>query len=260
MNEQIGAGEVPARASPRRPRVALCIPAYDGWRAEMGFDALRLAIHSAPLVDLTVAFTRGQDTSEARNYLVDQILHRDGAEAVDAILWIDADMMFPPDALIRLLLHRVPIVGADYRLRGQPFPRLGMRVDPDNPFGKYKFPSADDPKTGLDDAMAVLGFGLLLTRMRVYQHPEWQRPWFMRTWNPQARRVDNPTGFSTEDTNFCTMARLCGFKVCCDLDLSAEVSHIGQMTIPWNLGKTHEGRRDTETAELPGAGSGDPPA
>ena len=219
----------------RKPRVALCIPAYDSWKAEMGFDLLRLAIYSAPQVELTASFIRGQDTSEARNSMVTGFKSMPADQAIDAILWIDADMMFPPDALLRLLAHRVPIVGADYRLRMPPFPRIGHWVDPDKPFEAYVPIPEDAPQTGLDDNMAVLGFGLILTHMRVFDNPQWPRPWFIRTWMANAVRSDNPSGFSTEDSIFCTMARAAGFKIHCDLDLSAEVSHIGQMAVPWNL-------------------------
>lgn len=236
----------------RRPRVALCVPSHDTWKAETGYDLMRLCIESAPYVDLTASFIRGQDTSEARNYMVATFKDRKGDESVDAILWIDADMRFPPDSLLRLLRHGVPIVGADYRLRGVPWPRIGRWVNPDEPFGKY-LPIPDDaPQTGLDDKMAVLGFGLILTRMRIFDIPEWPRPWFVRTWNPNAARSDNPTGFSTEDSVFCTMARCAGFKIHCDLDLSAEVAHICQMELEWKQGLDHGGRRNTGPASLPG--------
>lgn len=230
-------GAVPAG---RQPRVAIAIPSYDGWKAETGYDVGRLLIYSAPHIDLTMAFVRGQDTSEARNHLVSQIKAQPAGQEIDAILWIDADMTFPPDALIRLLNHRVAIVGADYRKRIPPFIRIGQWFDPDDPFG-HCFPVPPDaPTTGLDDKMAMIGFGLILTRMRVFDQPKWQRPWFARPFNPQYATTENPSGFNTEDHIFCSMARAHGFKIHCDLDLSAEVSHIGQMAVPWNLGSVAE--------------------
>ena len=223
--------------APRRPRVAIAMPSYDTWEAETGHDALNLAIFSAPHVDLTTAFIHGQDTSEARNGIVAGLKALPAEQQVDAILWIDADMRFPPDGLIRLLQHRVPIVGANYRSRKPPFHPLGLHFDPAEPFGKYIPVPEDGPSAGLDDKMALLGFGFILTRMRVFEHAQWQRPWFVRTWNPQAAREDNPSGFTTEDCVFCTMARATGFKICCDLDLTEQVSHIGQMQVPWRLRK-----------------------
>jgi hypothetical protein len=217
--------------TPRKPRVGLAIPAYNMWYPEMGHAALCMAIYSAPMVDLTPAFMRGQDTSQARNNMVR------GFQAVrpelDFILWIDADMTFPPDALVRLLNHKAPIAGADYRLRMPPFPRIGMHPNPDDPFAAYVPIPPDAPTSGVDDNMAVLGFGLMLTHMSVYK--AYPPPWFLRTWNPKAAREDNPDGFSTEDSVFCTMARLAGIKIACDLDLSKEVCHIGQMSVPWEM-------------------------
>ena len=40
----------------RKPRVAICIPAYDSLKAEMGYDAVRLAIYSAPHCDAMADF------------------------------------------------------------------------------------------------------------------------------------------------------------------------------------------------------------
>jgi hypothetical protein len=222
--------------APRKPRVAVCIPAYASWEPQMGYCAMCLAIHSAPFVDITPAFTRGEDTSEARNVLVDEFKKhaaREPERAVDAILWIDSDMVFPADALLRLLAHRMPIVGADYRRRGPPFPRIGQWVNPENPFGPGVAIPEDAPRTGLDDEMAVIGFGLVLTRMRVFDIPKWPRPWFVRAWSQS--EPGNPSHFHTEDSTFCTMARAHGLKVCCDNDLSAEVLHLAQTQVPWNL-------------------------
>jgi hypothetical protein len=231
-------------AENRRPRVAIAIPSYDGWHAETGYDVVRLLIYSAPHVDLTMTYTRGQDTSVARNHIVAQLKEQPEDQKVDAILWIDADMTFPPDALIRLLNRRVPIVGADYRKRIPPFERIGQWFDPENPFGECFPVPAEAPTTGIDDRMAMIGFGLILTRMRVFEQPQWQRPWFARAFNPQYATPEKPDGFNTEDTVFCSMARALGFKIYADLDLSAEVGHIGQMTVPWQLGPATKERPD----------------
>jgi glycosyltransferase involved in cell wall biosynthesis len=223
----------------RRPRVAVAIPSYDGWHAETGYDVLRLAVYSAPQVDIVPVFSRGQDTSVARNSIVSHCKAQPAGVEIDAILWIDADMTFPPDALIRLLNHRVPIVGADYRKRIPPFDRIGQWFDPQSPFECFPVP-ADAPTAGLDDKMAMIGFGLILTRMRVFNQPKWQLPWFARPFNPENGTPENPSGFNTEDTVFCSMARAHGFKINCDLDLSAQVGHIAQMTVPWNLASATE--------------------
>ncbi len=219
----------------RKPRVAICIPSYDGWKAETGYDVLRLAIASAPHADLQAGFIRGQDTSEARNQLVAEFRDLPPDTRPDFILWVDADMRFPPDALLRLLMRRKAIVGADYRLRTPPFHRIGQWVNPDAPFEKYIPVPSDAPTTGVDDRYAMLGFGLILTHMKVFDCTDWPRPWFVRVWAPGAARPDNPSGFATEDGLFCTMARAHGFKIHCDLDLTAEVSHIGQTIVPWEL-------------------------
>lgn len=217
--------------SERKPRVGVAVPTYQFWYPEMGHALVCMATYSAGMVDLTHAFMRGQDTSQARNNLVRGFQKID--PPLDFILWVDSDMTFPPDALVRLLNHKAPIVGADYRLRMPPFPRIGMHPNPDSPFDAYVQVPEGAATSGIDDNMAVLGFGLLLTHMSVYT--AYPPPWFIRTWNPKAARDDNPDGFSTEDSVFCTMARLAGIKIACDLDLTREVCHIGQMSVPWEF-------------------------
>lgn len=214
-----------------RPTVALCIPSGESWKGATAFAALCLGILSAEAVNLCPINVRGQDTAEARNQMVAMALQ----EGADWLLWIDADMVFPPDALIRLLAHDRDIVGADYRLRAPPYPKIGLAVNPDDPLGAPLQLSAveDAVTTGLVKR-AVLGLGLLLVRASVFSGAP--GPWFVRGWLPDNARSDNPFGFTTEDSVFCAMARARGIDVWCDLDVSADVLHVGEMMVPWQLG------------------------
>ena len=213
-----------------KPRVAICIPSGENWKGATAFATLCLGIRSSEEVDLCPVNVRGTDTADARNKMVRMVRE----EGVDWTLWIDADMVFPPDALLRLLARERDIVGADYRLRFPPYPKIGLTVNPDDPMGPPRHLTAADEAitTGLVER-AILGLGMLLVRSSVYTD---DGPWFMRGWLGQNARSDNPDGFTTEDSFFCTYARARGFKVWCDLDLSAEVLHVGEMMVPWKLG------------------------
>lgn len=214
-----------------RPSVALCIPSGENWKGATAFAALCLGIASDMHVNLCPINVRGTDTAHARN----QMVRMAREQGVDWTLWIDADMVFPPAALLRLLAHDKDIVGADYRLRTPPYPKIGLAIDPANPQGPALQLSAADEAitTGLVER-AVLGLGLLLVRTSVFTE---DGPWFMRGWLPQNTRSDNPDGFTTEDSFFCAYARHRGHRVWCDLDLSAEVLHVGEMMVPWQLGR-----------------------
>lgn len=198
-----------------KPKVALCIPSGDTWKGLMAYSWMGLCARSAPHAQLIPVNARTQDTAEARNYMT--------AAALDAgaewLLWIDADMVFPSDGLLRLLAHDTDIVGADYRRRSPPFPRIGKPVG---------LPA----QSGLEH-VHFIGLGFLLMRAQVLR--KMGRPWFVRSWNRDGGTPDNPSGFATEDAFFCGHAAHLGYKVFADLDLSDEVGHICETPIPWNL-------------------------
>jgi hypothetical protein len=199
-----------------KPRVALCIPSGDTWKSLTGFHVMSLGAYSAPHVTLMPINVRTQDTAESRNQMTAAALDEDA----DYLLWIDADMIMPPDALLRLLKRDVDVVGADYRRRAPPFPRIGKPID------------ASAPDRGMVE-VSMLGLGLMLIRADVLK--KMMRPWFLRMWVLEHAAPDNPSGFSTEDGYFCGYARHLGYTVWADLDLSQDVGHIAEQLIPWDM-------------------------
>lgn len=132
------------------------------------------------------------------------------------ILMLDTDMMFPPNALQRLLAHGKEIVGTTYCQRRSP--------------RGYVHESLRDGiiRThlggGLDEIQST-GFGCILMKMHIFNRIP--RPWFA----PIYKGVVDDRGEDvrrSEDRSFCDRAREAGFKVWCDFDLSAELRHIGQ--------------------------------
>jgi len=90
-----------------RPRVAICVPSLSTWDAQTGCALFSLGITSASTADLFIITTRHSLVSLARNTAVRRAL----AIGADFVLFVDADMVFPGDALNRLLGHNQDIVG-----------------------------------------------------------------------------------------------------------------------------------------------------
>ena len=229
---------------PAKQRVAICIPSGESWKAPMAFQATCLAICSAPHVEVVPVNVRGEDTAQGRNRLVRLALEA----RADWLLWIDADMVFPPEALLQLLAHDLDIVGADYRLRAPPFKRIGLFLHDEDQVRHSRVlrAQAQLQQTGLVE-MAMLGLGFILVRAAVFK--KLPAPWFGRTWVKEHATLDNPDGFSTEDTYFCNCARISGYPIWCDLDLSAKVQHIGEAVVPWRLGGAAEAARPAGALE-----------
>jgi hypothetical protein len=127
------------------------------------------------------------------------------------ILFIDADMRFPKDAIFRLLQRDEAIVAANYSTRKLPLQPVAFRDDTTT---ERVYTEQDD--TGLE-SVAAIGMGLMLIKAEVFQ--KMPKPWFF---------VPYQNGIYTgEDIFFCRTAREFGFEVLLDHDLSKEVRHIG---------------------------------
>lgn len=124
----------------------------------------------------------------------------------DYLMFIDSDMVFPPDTIDRLMAHDKDIVGGTYVRRGPPFDNLGKSIDPDQ-----------DKKSGLVE-MSHIPTGMLLIKMSVFN--KLPKPYFRYG-------VEESLGIiNGEDMTFCRMVREAGFRIYCDIDLSMELRHI----------------------------------
>lgn len=149
-----------------------------------------------------LAMTHSSIVANARNNCVT------GAQSVKAayLMFIDSDMVFPPETIDRLLAHDKDIVGATYVRRGPPFDNLGKSID------------ADAAKQSGLVEMTHMPTGMLLIRMSVFD--KLTKPYFRYNTNEDLGLIDG------EDMCFSRLAREAGFQIFCDLDLSMELRHI----------------------------------
>jgi hypothetical protein len=189
--------------------VSVCVPCRDVVDSGFAFDLARcVAAHTAATRDRVLLF-QNQGT-----LIVNQ--RQDLAQAsLDAgathILFIDADMRFPKDAIFRLLQRDEAIVAANYSTRKLPLQPVAFRDDTTT---ERVYTEQDD--TGLE-SVAAIGMGLMLIKAEVFQ--KMPKPWFF---------IHYQNGvYSGEDIWFCRSARETGFKVMLDHDISHQVRHIG---------------------------------
>ena len=120
------------------------------------------------------------------------------------LLFVDSDMQFDKDAVLRLIERNKDIVGADYNRRKLPLESTTVLLG--------------EAKGNLAEAVSV-GTGFMLIKLSIFDFlPE---PWFFWDSNLDGELV---TG---EDYWFCRLAISRGFEVWCDL--SVKVGHIGDM-------------------------------
>lgn len=141
--------------------------------------------------------------------------HRALGIGASHILFLDADMKFPPTLLERLQNRNKDIVGCTYSQRRSP--------------RWYTHRSLDGARSLPMDGRALfrvksLGMGVALIRMEVFKKVI--RPWFEVEYSGMvdAHGMDEHT---SEDVTFYDRARAAGFDVWCDWETSQDVKHVG---------------------------------
>lgn len=125
------------------------------------------------------------------------------------IMFIDADMLFKPDAVQTLLDRKKDIIGVNYHQRDKDPVESTVFMYEDKKLIRY-----DETKTELFEC-ATVGSGFMLIVMPVFE--KLQQPYF---------DTDYIAGqFETEDVVFCKKALMAGVHVYCDPMIS--VGHMG---------------------------------
>ena len=209
---------------PEAPRfkIAIAVPTRGNNPSDFTYSLACLTGHaSAALVnndiaDFTLAFNEGTYIHTNRNDLAGTCLQA----GADYIFWLDDDMSFPKDALLRLLAHNVPIVGANYPTRKIPVQPVAIKtIGLDGKSLPERLQTREED-TGLERVEAI-GFGCVLVKAQVFWDVGF--PWFENTRDKETSR------WVGEDVDFCIKARAAGHDVFVDHGLSHEVRHIGQM-------------------------------
>ena len=243
----------------RSPRCAVLVPSGRSWEADTAMSVISIISYAAvPGVPTMIINEKSSVISQARNNLVARAREH-GAEYG---LFIDTDIVAPPETLCHLLSHKRDIVGCFYPKRVHPYETLGvplLETLKSNPF------SGDQVVE-----YAMLPAGCLLIRLSIFDFiPE---PWFFETQRRPGRPVESMIAlladhcsiplspdalavirgkdvkewcdhehdvyksrylgkYISEDYNFCIKARRYGYKIWCDMDWSFRLGHIGEHII-----------------------------
>jgi len=233
-----------------RVHLGICLPSMGTHLTETALSILAMGIVNENNGIYQSIFNQQQaSVSCCRNLIVKDVLD---AGNVDYTLWIDADMAFNPDLAVRLLRHKVDIVGASYPQRMPPY-----RTN-----GRFK----EEFRPGLIEA-DFMPFGAMLIKTEVFRKTQY--PWFFESYQFEgssseqmisalscALNVDltpefkadlmpviekhypepgenatRLTGLRGEDANFCREAQRAGYKIWCDCDITMGMVHIGKQCV-----------------------------
>lgn len=195
-----------------RVRVAICVPLRNNYM-HYKFAASLVTLLKLPGTNYinTVRYI----IHESRNLLVKEALEKNATH----VLFVDDDMVFPPDALVRLLEKDLDIVcGLAFRRRPPYDPCIFVNVN-----DKDIFP-VEHINEGLMQIDAC-GSAFVLIKTEVFKAmPE---PWYV--WGDTSLGIYTDKGGLGEDIAFSLKAKRAGFNVCCDTSLI--IQHIGEEEI-----------------------------
>ena len=213
-------------------RLSIGVPSYGEWKAGFG-HALSNAIsymgfhaefQGADLDVLGVLNCNGTLLPEVRHQVVTRAIEAGATH----LMALDSDMVFPPDAIARLLSHGKAVVGANYVRRK--FPCYPTAYCHEKETKIYTTPDS----TGLEQ-VGHMGLGCVLFDLSVFDLIE--PPWFQFT---QVRDGWRTQG---EDVHLFKKLHEAGVEIWIDHDLSREVQHIGEMAFTHEMALT---QRDLE--------------
>lgn len=200
---------------PEAPSIRVCvaIPSGDHVAAGFAYDLAQMVgatIGARRDIDIRIAHIQGTVIHKSRRDLV-RLAMKGGCTHM---LFLDSDMRFPRNTIVRLLSHGMPIVAANYvqrRAGGRPITFKTNQNDHERVYTELD-------STGLEEIDST-GMGVMLVDMGVFhQLPE---PWFSFEWR-------TPNWMIGEDVYFCRKAREeLKIPIVIDHDLSREVKHIG---------------------------------
>src|SRR5262245_47811839 len=128
-------------------------------------------IEETSLLNCTVQFYGSSILPHSRQTLAQYALELDGGRGFTHILWLDSDMEFPPQLLVRLMEHDDKVVGINAMARRPPYRTTAQRGDGI----KIEWVQTKPESTGLEPVNR--------TGMAVFWHPvealrKIAKPWF----------------------------------------------------------------------------------
>lgn len=214
-------------------KVAICIPRYGDVKGAFAICLARLVAHSLgkspePL-EIEIFSISSSDLPQSRTELLKDAIQWQARY----LLWLDADQTFPADALLRLLAHRLDLVGCNYARRSEPTGPVAARLD-DQGRWQHVWTTEALAKAGAVEQVAHVGLGLCLMDMnllhRVKAHVEKGVGW--AHWAPFDRKpLAGAAGRMGEDASFFQELREAGIALHLDHALSWQVGHIHERVL-----------------------------
>lgn len=143
-----------------------------------------------------------------------------GKQDYDRMVWIDSDMVWNPQDVLKLLAHDKPIVAGTYMMGNNTHYPIVEKLDFNHLdlHGVFRFLDRAEMQTKTEPfRVSYTGFGFIAIKKGVIESMEY--PWFRPRWVS----TDGFHDFCAEDVGFCWTAQELGHEIW--IDPSIRVGH-----------------------------------
>lgn len=162
-----------------------------------------------------ITFSHGQSPARNRNLMIDQALNAE--HGFTHILFLDDDLVIPPDLLTKLLSHDKDIVTGLYLMRN--FPHQPILFEQSNDSGQCLwYRHKDEHNTDLVEVVSA-GLGCCLIKTSIFSKLE----------KPYVRLGEIEVDHWCDDLGFFKRVREANIKIYCDL--SVQCGHMATVII-----------------------------
>lgn len=166
---------------------------------------------------------------QARNRMMYYALEQYGH---DSVLWIDSDVVFNVNDVVKIINHNLPICAGAYPFKN-PHTRqmtITMIDDEEIEFGNNKLVEIQCAATGFLFITKEVYHSIIEKYNMPLCNTSFDQPCYP-VFKPDNWLIDGVDYYLGEDYSFCMRARECGYKII--LDPSIKLGHIGSYVYSW---------------------------
>lgn len=197
--------------------VLVGIPSGGDWKPNFGMCLVNMVLASQArfpdgrsISRLSLQNTKGSILPKNRLEIVKRALQGQYSH----ILFLDDDMTFPPDVLLRLIKHGKAVIACNCPTKMLPSTSTARSKGS----GTIGVPVCSNTGSGIEKVWRV-GTGVMLVETRVFKCIP--QPWFPIEWNQEL------CDYTGEDWAFCQRLEEHNIPIYVDHALSREIGHVG---------------------------------
>jgi hypothetical protein len=191
-------------------KLAILVPTRDMVHAHFAYSLAQLVKTTSEVgIDTYLYFDSSTILLNQREKLIDEAIKMEA----DYVLWLDSDMMFPSNVVLKLLAHNKDIVACNYMKRSLP-----MKTVAYTDLNDWDSWIPMEPQEELVKVKGI-GMGCILMKTEVFKKLE--KPYF------EFRFKEDTKDWFGEDFILQDKIQKVGYEIFVDTMLSMEIKHVG---------------------------------